>query len=86
VVTNNGQIYSSKTRELLADFQMNNAVAGEVSKDVLAAVDFEGKLQLLYPEEVFDNVQMPRRKISEQQKEVSRMAQKISEHFMNLKL
>jgi len=82
VVAKNGQIYSSKTRELIADFHMNNAVAIEVSKDVLAVVDFEGKLQLLYPEEVFDNVQIPRRKISEKQKEVSRMAQKISEHFM----
>jgi hypothetical protein len=35
---------------------MSNTVAGEVSKDLLAAVNFEGMLQLLYPEKVFDNV------------------------------
>jgi|LakMenEpi03Aug12_release.lakeMendotaPanAssembly.Ray.scaffolds.fasta_scaffold1376218_1 hypothetical protein len=81
-MTNNGQIYSSTTRELLADFQMNNAVACEVSKDVLAAVNFEGKLQLLYPEEVFGNVQIPRRKISEH-KELSLMAQDKSRRNSN---
>lgn len=45
---------------MLVDFKMENPIVFDASKDILAMADQQGNVNLLYTEQVFDNVHRPK--------------------------